>query len=232
MATPYNAPVPKRNDESAPQIIDARFLMEVREPAAMPPAGPPEVAIGGRSNVGKSTLLNALAQRSSLARTSKTPGRTRGVMIYELVVATPEAADRLTLRLVDLPGYGYARVSQAERRSWGALVEGYVQGRPPLRMVLALTDARRDFGEEERELGVWLASLAVPQALVVTKTDKLGAAERGLIKQRVREQLPPLLAAAPIFPVSALTGDGVARLWRGVLRTVADTAPGASQIAP
>src|SRR3954470_3456770 len=125
-----------------PSIIEATFLAESRAPAQLPPEGPPEVAISGRSNVGKSTLLNRLAARRALARTSKTPGRTRGVILYDLEVRFSDG-ERTALRLVDLPGYGYAQVSHEERRQWQTLIEGYVERRTALALVLILVDARR-----------------------------------------------------------------------------------------
>jgi len=109
-----------------PTVLDAVFLAEVREVGQWPPEGPVEVAIAGRSNVGKSTLLNRLAGRRTLARVSKTPGRTRGIIFYDLTLRLPGASERFALRLVDLPGYGYAQVSRDERKAWQRLVEGYV----------------------------------------------------------------------------------------------------------
>src|SRR6476469_3427974 len=115
-----------------PEVIDAVFIAEVRDLASMVPPGPVEIAIAGRSNVGKSTLLNRLAGRRSLARTSKTPGRTRGIIFYDLELLKP---DRM-VRLADLLGYGHAQVSKTERESWKTLIEGYVEGRPTLAVVV------------------------------------------------------------------------------------------------
>src|SRR5688572_11613118 len=106
-----------------PTILSADFIAEVRPKGKLPPPGPPEIAIAGRSNVGKSTLLNRLVGRKALARTSKTPGRTRGIMFYDLQLRRPGQTEAEPLRLVDLPGYGYAQVSQEERLSWQPLVE-------------------------------------------------------------------------------------------------------------
>jgi len=162
-----------------PTVIDAVYLAEAREAGHWPPEGPVEVAIAGRSNVGKSTLLNRLAGRRALARVSKTPGRTRGLIFYDLSVRLPGTGERLALRLVDLPGYGYAQVSRDERKAWQRLVEGYVKARSSLRLFLILLDARRAPGEEEIQLVEWLRSERVPHHLVVTKTDKLRTAEHG-----------------------------------------------------
>lgn len=195
-------------------VIDAAFVAEARDVDQMPAPGPPEIAIAGRSNVGKSTLLNRMAGRRSLARTSKTPGRTRGLVVFDLSLRQGGASAVEWLRLVDLPGYGYAKVSQDERRAWQGLVEGYVKGRPSLALLLVLIDARRGLGEEEMQLMEWLHSIHVPCHLVVTKSDKLGAAERGVLRQRIRKQAGAM--AASVFLVSGETGDGVDALWAGI----------------
>lgn len=201
-----------------PTVLRADFIAEARDFRQAPVGGPPEIAIAGRSNVGKSTLLNRLAARRSLARTSKTPGRTRGLIFYELKVQAPAIVDPLTLRLVDLPGYGYARVSQQERRDWQTLVEGYVERRSSLRLFFVLVDARRDIQEEELQLLEWLASVRVPHQVVATKTDKLSAAERGALRDRLRKTPgaePPLVTLT-----SGETGEGVDRLWAAIVRAV------------
>ena len=198
-----------------PEILAADYLAEVREPGQFPPEGPAEVAIAGRSNVGKSTLLNRLAARRSLARTSKTPGRTRGIIIYDLVLRLPGSSDRLPLRLVDLPGYGYAQVSKDERNIWQHLVESYVRARSTLRLCLILLDARRVPGEEEHQLVQWLGAEEVPQHLVVTKTDKLRAAEQGAARKTIRAAFGPKAPALSL--VSGETGEGVDGLWGTVL---------------
>jgi GTP-binding protein len=194
-----------------PAVLSAEFIAEVRPRGALPPPGPPEVAIAGRSNVGKSTLLNRLVGRRALARTSKTPGRTRGIMFYDLQVRWPGSEGAQPLRLVDLPGYGYAQVSQEERRSWQPLVESYVGGRTTLALFLSLIDARRTVQDEERQLIEWLVSLSVPHRLVVTKTDKVSSAARGQLQGQMRRALPP--NSPPPLLVSGETGEGVDRLW-------------------
>src|SRR5512133_3077375 len=98
-------------------VLDAAFVGEARDVSQLLPDGPPEIAIAGRSNVGKSTLLNRIAGRHALARVSKTPGRTRGLVLFDLQIRWQEGGDRQTLRLVDLPGYGYAQVSHDERHA-------------------------------------------------------------------------------------------------------------------
>ncbi|MES1157742.1 MAG: ribosome biogenesis GTP-binding protein YihA/YsxC, partial [Haliangium ochraceum] len=162
-----------------PDVRSAVFVAETRTSASLPAVGPPEIAIAGRSNVGKSTLLNRLAGRHGLARTSKTPGRTRGIIFYDLVVGPGTGR---AVRLADLPGYGYAQVSQTERASWQPLLENYAGQRPTLALFIVLVDARRGLEAEERQLVEWLGTLAVPVRVVFTKVDKLTASQRGLLK--------------------------------------------------
>ncbi len=215
---------------SSPRItvVDAAFVAEARDVAHLPPGGPSEIAIAGRSNVGKSTLLNRMAGRRSLARVSKTPGRTRGLVVFDLGVRVRDGQGSERLRLVDLPGYGYAKVGQEERRAWQGLVEGYVKGQSTLRLVLVLVDARRGLAQEELQLMEWLQSIQVPCHLVITKSDKLSASERGVLRQTVRKQACGM--AASVLLVSGQTGDGVDALWDGIAAELAigksDETPG------
>lgn len=227
---------------SAPEVRSATFVAETRAFASLPPVGPPEIAIAGRSNVGKSTLLNRLAARHSLARTSKTPGRTRGIIFYDLQLGG--LADQMRgsagrtntasgsgplLRLADLPGYGYARVSQAERRSWQQLLEGYAERRPTLVLFVVLVDARRGIEEEEQQLLDWLSTLSIPSCLAFTKVDKLTASQRGELRDSLRSRLPRIPTGTPLL-VSGQTGDGIPELWGAILRAL----PGAASksVAP
>lgn len=199
-----------------PEVLEAAYLAEVRT-GAFPASGPVEVAIAGRSNVGKSTLLNRLAGRHALARVSKTPGRTRGIIFYDLKLRWPGAEARQELRLVDLPGYGYAQVSRDERNSWQDLVEGYVRERPTLRLFFVLVDARRTPGEEELQLVEWLASERVPHHVVVTKMDKLRTSEQVKVRQKIRAAFGAQAPAVTL--VSGETGEGVEALWAAVAVT-------------
>lgn len=213
---------------SLPAVLEATFVAEARTAESVPAEGPPEIAIAGRSNVGKSTLLNRIAGRRALARTSKTPGRTRGAIFYDLIVRFPAQATgdggagaKTALRLVDLPGYGYAQVSQDERRRWQTLVEGYVERRAALRLFLVLIDARRQVEDEEQQLLEWLDTLGVPHQLVVTKVDKLSASERGSLAKKLRNNVP----GVGLLRVSGETGEGIDQLWRAIQRACA---PGGS----
>lgn len=204
------------------RVLSAEFLISAtgpREGKGWPEEGPPEIAFAGRSNVGKSTLLAALAQRKGLVRTSSTPGRTRLINFFDLVLA-PDSGGRIEARFVDLPGYGYAKVSKAERKEWFGFVERYLGHRATLRAVVLLVDARRvvDLGGareaspaliEETELARWLAGRGVQVIPVLTKADKLAKHER----KPAAERAQAALGARPII-VSANTGDGVDALWR------------------
>jgi GTP-binding protein len=201
---------------SVPEVRAATFLAEARSFASLPPVGSPEIAIAGRSNVGKSTLLNRLAGRHALARTSKTPGRTRGIIFYDLEIG-PGAGRGL--RLADLPGYGYARVSQSERASWKVLLEGYATHRATLALFVVLVDARRGIEAEERQLIEWLDTLSIPARVAFTKVDKLSASSRGRLRDSLRLALPGMALGRPLL-VSGQTGEGIADVWATILRTL------------
>jgi GTP-binding protein len=201
-----------------PDIREATFFAEARDLGALPAEGPPEIAIAGRSNVGKSTLLNRLAARRSLARTSKTPGRTRGLVMFDLSLGRAPLG---MLRLVDLPGYGYAKISKGERESWGPLIEGYTRRRRSLALFVMLVDARRGLEVEERQLYEWLGAEKVPAQVVLTKVDKLSATERGLLRKRGRELFR---GRAPIL-VSGDTGEGIPELWSAIFEATAALTP-------
>jgi GTP-binding protein len=218
----------RENAPQPPEIRDAAFVAEARDVKGLPPVGAVEIAIAGRSNVGKSTLLNRLANRKGLARTSRTPGRTRGIVLFQLTLGRGTAI--ASLRLADLPGYGYAKVSRTEREGWQALIEGYTRGRSTLALFVVLVDARRGIEDEERQLYQWLGAENVPAQIVFTKVDKLSASERGLLRERTRELFRGgrgARRAAPLL-VSAETGEGVPALWAAILSaaaTVTETDP-------
>lgn len=193
---------------------EARFVGEARSPELLPPPNGPEVGFAGRSNVGKSSLLNALTNRQGLARASSEPGRTRAVNFFELAGGA--------LFLVDLPGYGFARAPKTEIERWNAVTRDYLRGRANLRRVLLLVDSRHGAKESDEEVMTALDRAAVSYALVLTKTDKIHPRE---LSGRV-EALVNLArrhpAAYPIpFPTSAETGYGIPEL-RGALAEFAD----------
>jgi len=140
-----------------------------------PDASLPEIAFAGRSNVGKSSLINSLLRRKKFARVSNTPGRTREINFFRV-------NDRFVL--VDLPGYGYARISKAQRAEWRPLIEGYLRSSPQLRGIVQLLDVRHDPTNDDLQMLEFLAELEVPTIVVLTKTDKLTGTE---IPKRTRE---------------------------------------------
>lgn len=186
----------------APRPRDRAAVFVGSFPGEVPDTGLPEIAFVGRSNVGKSSLLNALCRNHKLARVSRTPGRTRAVNLFRLGEA---------LCFVDLPGYGYARASHEERASWRGTVEGYLFERAALRLVVHLVDARVPPQDSDRQLRDALVALGAPLLVVATKIDGLSRHKRAapLAALRTWLTLPP---DRPL-PVSAETGEGLDALW-------------------
>ena len=174
----------------------------------------PEIAFAGRSNVGKSSLVNALTGRKTLARVSNTPGRTREINFFRLGE---------TLMMADLPGYGFARASKAESERWAGLIFEYLRGRPNLRRVILLIDSRRGLLKNDVEVMTLLDRAAVSYQLVLTKTDKLKPTELTEVLARVDAESRKHGAAHPeLIATSAQSGDGIAQL-RAELAALADT---------
>jgi GTP-binding protein len=187
------------------KILAAEMQTAAAEPTQFPPAELPEVAFLGRSNVGKSSLLNKLVQRRKLARTSSTPGKTRLIHWYR--VQRPE--DELCF--VDLPGYGYAKVSKSERKRWQGLIEAYLAQRETLRAAVLLQDIRRDLSEEEDLLMAWLRERGIPVVLAITKSDKLKPQKRAKAVAALRNDTD--LHDDRIIVTSAEKGTGIDSLW-------------------
>ncbi|HEY8353271.1 MAG TPA: ribosome biogenesis GTP-binding protein YihA/YsxC [Sphingomonadales bacterium] len=184
------------------------FVRGVVKLDQLPPADLAEVAFVGRSNVGKSSLVNALTGRSTLARTSNTPGRTRELNFFRLGAETGPA-----LYLVDLPGYGYARVPRDMVQRWTELVRLYLRGRPNLKRVLVLVDSRHGIKASDEEIMDMLDEAAVSYQIVLTKADKLKVAERDAIVQKTANAIRRRVAAHPeVVLTSAEKGDGIPEL--------------------
>jgi len=190
------------------KILRAEWLATAADPAGFPPPELPEVAFLGRSNVGKSSLLNALVQRRKLARISSSPGKTRLVHFYQVERPGLETA------LVDLPGYGYAKVSKSERKKWQRLLESYLEGRAALRCAVLLQDMRRDLSEDETLLIDWLQERQIPVVLAITKTDKLKPMRRAARLRELRETIT--LPKASVVATSAQDKLGIDELWKAV----------------
>jgi GTP-binding protein len=184
------------------------FVAGAADEAAIPAPDLPEVAFAGRSNVGKSSLINALTGRKALARVSQSPGRTRQINFFRL-------GDRLML--VDLPGYGYAQASKALTAQWQKLIFDYLRGRPNLKRVILLIDARRGVMDVDREAMTLLDKSAVSYVVAMTKIDKLSPAEREDASMRAALGLKGHIAVYPqIFSTSSLTGADLVSLQRHI----------------
>ena len=194
--------------------LRARYVTSAAEPTGFPAPTLPEVAIAGRSNVGKSSLLNALVGQNGLARTSRTPGRTRLLNWFAIDTQPP-------IHVVDLPGYGYAQVARETRASWLPLIEGYLADRAVLRAVVLLVDARRGPEAEEIDFVAWLVERPLPVIVALTKSDKLSKSQRPLAAAAARKTLG--LRRDPIL-VSATQGDGLDDLWRAIRAAVTEPA--------
>jgi GTP-binding protein len=170
----------------------------------LPPARLPEVAFVGRSNVGKSSLINALTGRKALARVSQTPGATRQINFFDLGGK---------LMLADLPGYGFAKVSKAEAAAWQELITAYLSGRANLRRALLLIDARRGFKDSDLQVLALLNGAAVSTLVVLTKADELSGAEQAAVLEAARrEAARHTVALEEIILTSAESGDGMPAL--------------------
>jgi GTP-binding protein len=190
------------------------FLKSAPELKFLPDQDVPEVAFAGRSNVGKSSLLNALTNRNGLARTSNTPGRTQELNFFD--VGAP-----LVLRLVDMPGYGFAKAPKDLMRKWRYLVNDFLRGRAVLKRVLVLVDSRHGLKDVDRELMEMLDKAAVSYRLVLTKADKVKASELADVQRRTEEEARKHPAAHPeVIATSSEKGMGIPELRAAVLEAV------------
>ncbi len=185
------------------KIMSAEFVKSATRPSEYAPGDLPEVAFSGKSNVGKSSLINTLVNRKALAKTSSSPGRTQVINFFRV---------NGRLSLVDLPGYGYAKVPVEVRQNWKPMVESYLQTRTVLRLVVLILDARRGVSPDDLALLDWLDYHHIPSSIVLTKADKLSQIERARQKKTMAEN--PLLAGKSILFFSAVTGEGREELWR------------------
>ena len=188
------------------KILKAEFIRSCVGPEQFP-AGPlVEIAVVGRSNVGKSSLINSLLQRKGLAKVSRTPGKTRAINLFD-VVTDDSQLPRFVL--ADLPGYGYAKVSKAERAQWAPLIEGYLGRRQHVRTVVMLVESRV-LRPRDPETMIWLRSIGYDPVVVATKVDKLKASERMTAFRRLEDVLD---LTGRVMAYSSVTGEGRERLW-------------------
>jgi GTP-binding protein len=192
------------------------FVKGVVRIADLPEDGRPEIAFAGRSNVGKSSLINALTGRKRLARVSVTPGRTREINYFTL--GKEEA-----LYLVDMPGYGYARASKSDVKGWTKLVRDYLRGRRELKRLFLLIDSRHGIKPNDEEIMALLDEAAISYQLVLTKADKPKAADLQAVQAKVASDLAKHPAAYPqLLTSSARTGNGIPEL-RAAVAQLADS---------
>jgi GTP-binding protein len=200
------------------RVLDANYIGSGTRAEHLPGPALPEVAFVGRSNVGKSSLLNTLTGRRGLARTSKTPGHTQKINLFE--VRADDDGRELRVIFADLPGYGFAHRSKEERKAWQPMIEGYLLQRPSLRLMCLLVDVRRGIEPDDVELVEFWAQTKKPLVLVGTKLDKLPKAQH-------KPALAKLQAAARgivqlrVVGFSAETGYGEDQLWNALARIIA-----------
>jgi GTP-binding protein len=195
------------------------FIWAAASVAQLPPTGAPEIAFAGRSNVGKSSLLNALTNRKSLARTSHTPGRTRELNFFALG-GDVEAA---RLRLVDMPGYGYAAAAKEKIASWTRLMQDYLRGRATLLRVFVLVDGRHGLKPIDHEMLTTLDQSAMSYQIILTKRDAVAKAEQAARVAEVEEALRKHPAAFPhVLFTSSETGEGIAEFRAAIAELLAE----------
>jgi GTP-binding protein len=196
------------------KITSAELIKSVYPSDDFPSARYPEVAFAGRSNVGKSSLINTLLNRKGLARTSSAPGKTQSINFYLI---------NKSFCLVDLPGYGYAKVPKQVRKQWSPLIEAYCQKRENLCGVVVILDARVGPTPLDHALISWLTELSVPVIFTMTKSDKLS---KNKIAQALHQTAKALsIEPEQIVPFSSQTGDGKKRLWQEMLHLIGQTEP-------
>ena len=195
------------------------FIWAAAKIDGLPPMGALEIAFAGRSNVGKSSLLNALTNRKTLARTSNTPGRTQQLNFFAL----GDPSEPIRLRLIDMPGYGYAAVAKTKVADWTQLMEGYLRGRATLARVYLLVDGRHSCKAVDFEMMDVLDRAAMSYQIVMTKRDEVKLSDQAATLAAMHQALAKRAAAHPdIMFVSSQTGEGIAGLRAGVAQLMAE----------
>jgi GTP-binding protein len=189
-----------------PTEVDAEHIISAARPDQFPPESLPEIAFLGRSNVGKSSLLNCLTGKKGLAYTSSRPGCTQLINFFRI---------NGEMHFVDLPGYGYARVPLEVKARWKSLIESYLLNRNSLKTAVVLLDSRRGWMETDLELKSWLEFQNIPYVVVATKFDKLNQKEQ----HRSLTSISKELSGSELFPFSAVTGRGAREIWQAISKT-------------
>jgi len=192
------------------KITEAKFITSAVRREQYPAPELPEVAFSGRSNVGKSSMINCLLNRHRLARTSSTPGHTRLINFYLV---------NRRWYFVDLPGYGYAKVPAEMRRSWKKIVEDYLQTRKNLKLVVIIIDLRRGLEDDELNFLFWLRENGIPALVVATKADKVKKSQRQVARKKIQDQLQEF-PGVPVVEFSARTKEGRDEVWRYLIKAL------------
>jgi GTP-binding protein len=192
------------------KVLSAAFVKSATKPSEYPAGTLPEIVIAGKSNVGKSSLINTLVNRKNLAKTSTQPGRTQTINFFRV---------NEKISLVDLPGYGFAKAPLEVRKAWKPMVETYLQTREAIRLVILILDSRRGLAPEDSNLLDWLDYHGISTLIVLTKADKLSQLERA--RQKKNLSAHPLLNRKTILFFSATTGEGKNELGGYIARVLA-----------
>jgi len=191
------------------KVVSTEFIKSATDPAHYPGEGLPDIAFVGRSNVGKSSLINSIVNRKNLARISNTPGRTQLINFFKV---------NNEFFLVDLPGYGFAKAPDSIKRKWGPMIETYLKEREVLRLVIVILDVRREPSKEDLALVSWLRFYRIPYLFILTKVDKISR-NQAKNRQGIVKKLLGVTEDSILF--SAKTGQGKETVWQAIVQAIA-----------
>lgn len=188
------------------KVISSEIVMSAVAPKQYPDDGRPEIALAGRSNVGKSSTINTILNRKKLARVSQSPGKTRTINFYLI---------NQEFYLVDLPGYGYAKVSKSEKATWGKMMETYLSSRPNLQEVVLLVDIRHEPTDDDKMMYDWIKHYGYGTIVVATKSDKISRGQYQKHFKIIRQKLG-MSPEDKLIPISSLKREGIEKLWDSI----------------